>query len=228
MSASDIPSARLRKFLSQHRQAHAVVWLEADAAAGIFLGWSMFRADPARPFAESDRSFIESVGPLVIDAWNQNWLRQLEASAPSEKPVGYVQAILTSSGMLTVVDDRFSQSMRSEWPEWQGPLLPPELGEHLRRRYGEPYKGRAIVARFQQLPDQLVRVQLRAHHALDSISKRKREVALLFASGVSQGTISDRLSLSSSTVNNYLGDIYRHLNVSDKAQLAMLIARLPE
>ena len=228
MSASDIPSERLRKFLSQHRQAHVIVWLEAEAAAGILLGWCMFRADPLRPFAEVDRFFIESVGRLVIDAWNQNWLRQLEATAPSAKPIGYVQAILTSSRILTVVGDRFSESMRSEWPEWQGPHLPSELSEHLRLHRSEPYKGRSIVARFQQLPDQLVRVQLRAHHALDSISSRKREVALLYASGESQSTIAERLSLSTSTVNNYLGDIYRQLNVSDKAQLANLIGQLPE
>lgn len=227
-AASDIPSERLRAFLALHRQAHAVVWLEADPVAGIFVGWSLFRADAARPFAESDRAFVESVGPLLMDAWNQNWFRQLEALAPSGLPTGYVQAIVTSAAMLTVVDDHFAQCMQLEWPGWQGPLLPPLLLAHLALHGDEPYRGSAIVARFQPLPDSLTRVQLRQHHALDRLPRRKREVAVLFASGESQSAIAERLGLSASTVNNYLGEIYRLLNVNDKAQLATLVARLPD
>jgi DNA-binding CsgD family transcriptional regulator len=228
LAASEVPSPRLRAFLARHRQAHVVAWIEADPDSGIFLGWSLFRADAARPFEESDRLFVEVVGPLVTDAWNQSWMRQLEAVSPRAKRLGYVQAILTDAGILTVVDDRFASDLRVEWPDWQGPLLPAELREHLQLRSHEPYRGRHVVVRFQQLPDRLVRLQLRSAHALDQLPRRKLEVARLFAAGESQAAIAERLALSPSTVNNYLGDIYRELEVSDKAQLANLVARLPE
>ena len=91
-----------------------------------------------------------------------------------------------------------------------------------------PWRGRHLVARLQALKDNLVVVKLRPLHALDHLAPRKREAAVLFAHGASQAQVARRLGLSESTINNYLGDVYRRMEVSDKGQLATAISRLPD
>ena len=72
----------------------------------------------------------------------------------------------------------------------------------------------------------MILLRLRSAHAIDRLSRRRRQVALLFAAGATQGEVAEALRLSPSTVNNYLVDAYRALGVADKAALAMLVARL--
>lgn len=175
MSASSIPSGRLRAFLSSHQQEHVVAWLEIDDVSRVLVGFSMFRADAARPFQEGDRQFVQSVGAHLIEAWTQNWFRDLDAISPPARKVGYCQAILTSTRMLTALDDHFAATAHLEWPAWLGPSLPAALDAHVRRGALLPFSGKSIVARFQPLSDGLLRLQLRPRHALDDLPPRKRQ-----------------------------------------------------
>ena len=227
MAASSIPSARLRAFLSKHQQAHVLTWLEIDNVSHVSVGFTMFRADAMRPFQASDRQFVQSVGAHVIEAWTQNWFRDLDAIAPPAQKFGYSQAILTSNRMLTALDDHFVATAHLEWPAWLGPSLPAALDAHVRKGALLPFSGKSIVARFQPLSDGLLRLQLRPRHALDDLPPRKREAAIMFAAGALQSQVAERMGLSASTINNYLSDIYRQLKVKDKAQLATMIAYLP-
>ena len=86
--------------------------------------------------------------------------------------------------------------------------------------------GKSLVAYFRPVDVGMTLAFVRPVGSFDRLSQRKREVATMFAHGASQSEVAQRLRLSPSTVNNYLGDVYRELGVTDKGALAIAVAHL--
>lgn len=57
------------------------------------------------------------------------------------------------------------------------------------------------------------------------LTTRRREVAILFARGLSAKLVADRLGISQRTAEAHLAEVYRVLEVRNVAQLAVLIYR---
>jgi DNA-binding CsgD family transcriptional regulator len=226
MAASSLPVGRLRAFLEERGQEHVIAATQADAIAGVVTGISIFRRGREDPFGEFDEVFIDGVGPHIIDAWTHNWLLDLGAAHTDRVAPNTATAVLTAQHVLTATDDHFARLLNREWPNWRGPTLPEPLDSHIGQGSVEPWLGRDVVARVLRLQEGPIVIHVRERHALDGLAPRKREVARLFAAGASQAEVAERMKLSTSTVNNYLVDVYRELNVNDKAQLAVVVARL--
>ena len=60
----------------------------------------------------------------------------------------------------------------------------------------------------------------------EQLTKREREVLRLLAQGLSNPEIAEQLHLASGTVRNYVSDIFAKLNVSDRAQAAVMAVKL--
>jgi DNA-binding CsgD family transcriptional regulator len=58
---------------------------------------------------------------------------------------------------------------------------------------------------------------------LDSLSRREREVANHFASGLTYKSIAESLSLSPATIRNHLNNIYSKLRIGNKAELVAVL-----
>ena len=226
MSADSVTSDRLREFLEQHENRHVVASFDVDPVTRVFAGIALFRRRPDDSFDEHDRRFIESVGPHVADTWTHNWLHHVCEERADDTQSGFALAVVTAGHTLTASDDHFAAMMNREWPEWRGPYLPAALREHLQRGTHPVWSGKSVAVHFRGLSGGLSLLRIRRCHTLDHLSPRKRAVAQLFAGGASQSHVAERLRLSPSTVNNYLVDIYRQLNVGCKAELAVLIAQL--
>jgi DNA-binding NarL/FixJ family response regulator len=61
--------------------------------------------------------------------------------------------------------------------------------------------------------------------ALDRLTERQRDVALLVAEGLSNGEIAGRLFLSPATVKSHLTAVLRRLDIRTRTQLAILVHR---
>lgn len=61
-------------------------------------------------------------------------------------------------------------------------------------------------------------------HILERLSPRERSVAQHYANGLSHKAIAEQLSIAPVTVRNHIASIYRKLSVSNKAELANLMA----
>ena len=61
--------------------------------------------------------------------------------------------------------------------------------------------------------------------AVDRLTERQRDVALLVAEGLSNGEIAGRLFLSPATVKSHLTAVMRRLDVRTRTQLAILLNR---
>ena len=57
-----------------------------------------------------------------------------------------------------------------------------------------------------------------------ALTKREREVAVLAAKGITSRDIADRLFVSVRTVDNHLGRVYDKMGISNRAELAEIMA----
>jgi DNA-binding CsgD family transcriptional regulator len=227
VSYGDYSSERMRAFLKRYRQEYVMTIFVFQEIPQIAAGFSLYRNETRRPFSDDDVSNIETVAPHVIDAWRENWLSEtIRKASRRPAPVEFCLAVLMPDQILSEAQDNFGQLMHLEWPGWQGPRLPPELQSCLTSLKPSPWTGKAISVYHRKQPDETTLLLVRRSHPWDRLGPRKRMVALLFAEGASQTQVAERAHLSPSTVNNYLGSIYRELELTDKTALSRLVERL--
>ncbi|MGF6874159.1 response regulator transcription factor [Paraburkholderia sp. MM5477-R1] len=220
-------SERMRAFLKRYRQEHVMTIGIFQEVPQIVAGFSLYRNETRCSFSDEDVSNIETVAPHVIDAWRENWLNEAIRKASSRPaPVEFCLAVTMPDQILSEAQDNFGHLMHLEWPGWQGPRLPKELQSWLMSLNPSPWTGKAISVYRRKQPDETTLLLLRRSHPWDRLAPRKRMVALLFAEGASQTQVAERAHLSPSTVNNYLGSIYKELDLTDKTALSRLVERL--
>lgn len=226
-SYPDYDSERMKGFLRRYRQQHILTIAILQEVPQIAAGFSLYRNETRSAYSDEDVVNIEAVAPHVIDAWRENWLSETVRKASQRaEPVEFSLAVLMPDMMLSEAQDNFGKLMHLEWPQWQGPRLPPELQSYVESADSSAWTGKAISIYERKQPDGTTLLLVRQSHPWDRLGPRKRMVATLFAAGASQTQVAERAHLSPSTVNNYLGTIYRELNLSDKTSLSRLVERL--
>jgi DNA-binding CsgD family transcriptional regulator len=226
-SFHEYQSPVMKDFLTRNRQMQLLSIGHYDRVPQIAHGVALYRSDINAPFTVEDKQAMELVSAHLVDVWRENWMSDL--MAPINAARGYnvfSVAVLMPDFVMTEAQENLADLMCQEWPDWQGPNLPPQLFAHAILRSKAPFIGRAVAVFFMQVAGGAHLMQLRKRHPADGLAPRKREVATMFAAGASQTEVARRTGLSTSTVNNYLGEVYRDLEVHDKAELALLIARL--
>lgn len=105
--------------------------------------------------------------------------------------------------------------------EWGGRIahLPAHVMGTLKR--GKRWRGEMLDVRLSPFGSNYF-VHLSIHLGLSGLSQREREVAELFASGLTTKQVARALGTSPSTVRNQIVRIYEKLGISSKAQLATL------
>jgi DNA-binding CsgD family transcriptional regulator len=97
----------------------------------------------------------------------------------------------------------------------------------------EPFGQREIVL-LKLLHDEIapligVRLTTEQHLSQDGLSRRLRETLALLLDGMSEKEVSVQLQLKPGTVHEYITSIYRHFNVSSRAELlAYFVRRAPK
>lgn len=132
-------------------------------------------------------------------------------------------AIVDRQGEVCLAAPEFGALVREEWPCWEGPSLPPRAVEALAVRGLLVYRGGNVQFESQR-SEELFVVRVRRLDPMDRLSDRERDVAVRFSAGASHKEIARALAIAPSTVRNRLQDVYRKVDVSDKAELATLIA----
>lgn len=205
----------------EHRRrygmAHVLATVCMERLTGLFAAISFCRADPARPFSERERWFAQCLKPHLVRAWNIHRMHGL-GLAGAVHPVPAL-ALCDDEGLLHVAGDDFIGRLRTEWPGWTGPLLPPALRQALVRR---AYCG-AHTAIHAQRAGALWLLRALEPSRLDALSTREREVARLLAQALDYREIARRLNLSPQTVRNHVRHIYAKIGVHRKVELAGLI-----
>jgi DNA-binding CsgD family transcriptional regulator len=182
-----------------------------------FLSLDRMRETPA--YSESDMRLKQLVMPHLWAAWTSNWIAQLTAARAHTYSNRVALAVADLTGTLHAAEPRFAELVRTEWPDWQGPLLPGVL----RKRLGEPFAGHATITRLLPVSG-LYLVEVRTKSPIDRLTGREHSIAERFGNGESYKEIAAALQVSPATVRAHLRTIYTKLSISDKTELANLLS----
>jgi two-component system uhpT operon response regulator UhpA len=178
----------------------------------------------------ADQQALQFLMPHLVEAQRENRLSRAHAGdelAPARRS----HALCDADGLLQQVDEQGLALLRTEWPRWCAARLPEPLAEAVAFAMvapgdgapaptppAPPFHGRQITVLMTR-SDGLLLLDVRRRAAVDRLSTRQRDIALLYAEGHTGPQIARQFGLSPSTVNNHLGVIFKKLAVSNKVQL---------
>lgn len=215
--------ALFREHLLRFRGIHVLgiaVPVGQGAVSSVFM---LIRGEVGHRFKDREVNMFEAFAPHFAEAAAVNRLRWLLFSDGVPDADTLAVAMLGSDGRFTQMTSGFA---RLFWPE--APPVSAYLPELV---FADLRKGRA-----SQLPDGkhtlyaqaddsggwLLRI--RSSGPLDQLTPRERQVAGLFARGVSHKGIAEDLGLTPATVRNHLRHLYEKLGVHDRDALVALLA----
>lgn len=209
-------------YLDRYRIEHVLTTCDVDPVTGLLVDIALWRAERDRPFAETERRFMQAAFPHMVEAFTRNRLNHLSSVASSRSAGPWSAAAADRTGLLHYAESRFPQFVREEWPDWRGPQLPAPLAEAVAAGESQRVAGEKLVVRITPLHD-LMLLQARPCAAIDRLTAREREIAIHTAQGLSHKDIARLLDLSPATVRNHLATACRRLGARNKAQLAALV-----
>jgi len=178
---------------------------------------SVYRLEGKPAFTEHERRTMQLLMPHLTSALSTNWLLHLERVRSNRQSARACLGVVDQRGMLYVADRSLTAALRLEWPQWSGPLLPEPLIKHLQA--GTDYQGQRLSVRLHEAGG-LRLLDLRPLAASDRLSPRESEIAHRFSEGASYKEIARDLGIAPATARHHLREIYRKLEVCDKAALA--------
>ncbi len=215
-------NADMMAHLKRYSMEHTLITMTATPLLQLYTAVSFFRADPGQPFTEAERLLKQNLMPHLAEAWNISRFGFVNSAHDNGMQPNYGRAICDSKGVLYNADRNFAGFMLAEWPDWNGPQLPPELLETLSGNGPRRYAGRHTVISVETL-NHMELLSARKISAIDSLSSREHDVAALFANGADYRAIADSLRIAPATVRNHLQHIYSKLGVTSKIEMARLV-----
>ncbi len=214
------PALECARRLHLERQL-LIACMEARGGPGEWL--SLHRCASRESFSEDDRTALRLLMPHLSEARTLN--RALGLSRASSEPFfspGSHRALTLLDGTILHCGRQVSDSIASEWPEWNQIRLPPRLLETLTRNGSAPIaqRGEAISAR--SFTDCIV-LTVKNVPLAERLTRREYEVVQLFGAGKRYKEIARRCGLAPTTVRNVVQKSYRKLRVNSKYELAQLI-----
>lgn len=206
---------------SEHDIKHALCTsLRLEDEADSFLFVSLFRRGRSRRFEADEARVKQCLMPHLHAGWRMNLAKSLTREA-ARWPVA---AFIDLQHRVIEADARFGAALRCQWPCWSGPRLPGELvGALARVPAGKPQVLGELRASVRQAGSLRLLVLDRVS-VLARLTPREAEVAGRFAAGRSYKEIAKACALAPATVRHHLRAVYKKLGVSDKAQLANVVA----
>ena len=200
------------------QQALCTVVVNPELRLSTFL--SLYRHSAAPLFSREEAELKQLLMPHLWATWTSNWIAQLDRIRAHCGVRRAALAIADALGTLHTAEPGFLAIMRKEWPEWQGPQLPPLLQDCLRTQLR--VAGSQVLARGFPVCG-LFLVEVRTRSPLDRLTPRERAIADGFSRGKSHKDIALELRLSPATIRSHLRTVYAKLDICDKAQLANLV-----
>lgn len=211
-------SPGLASLLARFGIVHCMCTVTLLPELNLMCFLSLYRLEGKPAFTENERRYKQLLMPHLTSALHGNWMLHLERarSAHGKPAANRSLAVVDRRGMLHVGDYGLSDMMRTEWPNWSGPLLPDVLRDHL--QLNTSYSGQRLKVRFHPIAD-LWMVELRAVTLAERLTPREAEIARRFSQGENYKEIARALAIAPATARHHLREVYHKLGVSDKAEL---------
>lgn len=189
-----------------------------DRAPSTWNVIGLIRSDISNPFSEEERLLKQSIVPHLSQMMQINRFAQLTELRSISRRASYLTGIMDDYGIVHTYETGFGRLLRTEWPDWDGVLLPKEA------RLVEPadkYVGQKLIVRFERFNNYIL-ITLIKKSKLDQLSPREQAIAAEFSKGHSYKRVATEFNVSPATVRNHLRNIYLKLEISSKVELAKL------
>jgi DNA-binding CsgD family transcriptional regulator len=217
----DVPSYRRTHAYNEHWRrfdaAHMMATIVADRTGGHVSFVGLCAEKRPAGFTSDERRFKQILMPHLSQAARINRDVWAGRAAMDREAVGLVNA----DGWVMAEHGAFREFAGHEWGRSIA-RIPADVMSVLRR--GKRWRGETLYARMSPFGKNYF-VHLSLASALSKLSRREREVAELFATGLSNKQVALALGTSPSTVRNQIGRIYEKLGISSKAALASAVGR---
>lgn len=221
-------SAPAQKAVRAHgkrfEQAHFFIGADVNTKTGVTRWLTLFRSNERAYCTETERVLLAELMPHIQQALELNRLTHLNHSAAAADNGRRGAAIADFRGALHHTDAAFEHSLRDEWHDWRGHVLPEAVMKSFRQG-NTHFAGRSqiLTARIEH---QLLFLKSRARCAADGLTPREFTVAQLMTRGNTHKQIADRLQRSPATVRSQIRSIYDKLCVSNVAGLIEALRQL--
>ena len=215
-------SALYRKLSQRYGLEWALSTHHIDPNSSLKSVITLWRADRARPFSEVDRARKELLVPHLVEAMHANRLWHFANARQGGRGAGRAMAVCDHAGWLHDSSRGFFLALRAEWPDWNGPALPPALVGQLG---SGRFVGRRIDVDATPLSDQWLLTAF-VGGAVKQLGKRELQVARLYAGGLTYRAIAAKLGVAPATVRNQLRAGFAKLGVSSKVELARRLGEI--
>jgi DNA-binding CsgD family transcriptional regulator len=212
----DVPEYRASLAYNEHwRQFNAsnmMATILGEKTDGYVSFVGLCADDRPMTFSDRERRFKQMLMPQLSQALRMNRELWIGRAAMEDEAI----ALVDQQGWVLCTQGPFDDFARQEW---RGNIaqLPAVVMGVLKR--GNRWRGELLDARMSRFGSSYV-VHLSVHSTLSGLSPREREVAGLFASGMTNKQVARALGTSPSTVRNQVVRIYEKLGISSKAELA--------
>ena len=217
------PAAR---FARRWRLRYALMAHVGEPTTRLTSNIVLLRASSAKPFNRDEQQLLRGLAPHLVETQGVNRLVHL-ASGQQHRQI-HACAIADLHGYLRVAPAQFEQLVLLEFPDWHGPLLPPELARALffgTQSTVRSFRGAHTFVRATPTSDTYL-LQARRRRPIDDLTARELQVAHLCARGGSYREIAKHLGIAQATARNYLAAILRKLNAAKRGEVVAHLADL--
>ncbi|MDR7152033.1 DNA-binding CsgD family transcriptional regulator [Hydrogenophaga palleronii] len=203
---------------------HMEIWqsiclCELDAETGLTTFISLARNKATPRFTRADMEILELVAPHLSAALDMALADEMAAQRNADKTA---LLVADAMGAVYVAEPGVLANLRTEWPDWTGPLLPDSLMAQIRARKPD-FIGRELQAAIRWSGDHVF-LSVRRRDPKDMLTRQERAVGLAFAAGNSYREVAEQLQMSPATVRHHLRSAYVKMGVRDKAAFATRLA----
>ena len=205
-----------KKYCMEHALSTAVT----DVKTGGFSFLSFYRSTNGDGFSEQSRTIKQLLMPHVISAYKTAVFITAKTASSNNFNETQPLAIVDRYGVTYQQTEGWVEAMQKLVKRWRGPQLPVAIITCLKpgiHRLG------VINLRVKQLENELLLCEALEPRNRRELSKRQREIAKLYAKGLTRIEISNKLGITQNTVVSHLDKIFERLEINNKAQLAGLM-----
>lgn len=217
----DVPDYRGGLAFNEHWQrfnaSHMMATIVGERTDGYVSFVGLCAEGRPMAFSDDERSLKQMIMPHFSQALRMN--RELWAGRAVREHDAV--ALVDSRGWILTVQGPFRDLAEREWGGYVIQLPAPVMDTLC---VCKQWRGKSLDVGLLPLGTNYL-VHLSEHHVpLAALSSREREVAKLFAGGQTHKEVARVLGTSPSTVRNQVARIYEKLGISNKAELATILA----
>ena len=207
-----------RQVSKRYRIEWSLGTLQVDPASSLSEFLTLWRHNPRQPFSEAERQTKELLMPHLVEAFRAVRLRHFLGSKDTRQRVW---ALADDQGFIRELSPAFAAVLQTHWPAWRGSMLPDALARCVVD--GQAFASKRLAISVKP-SDNLRFLEVKFRGPLDRLTPREGEIVARYANGETYSVIAAALALAPTTVRNHISHCFKKLEVTNKAELANLLA----